>query len=63
MNNLAILIGYEDFDQFVNEVVIDALDMYAEGRADLHDINWGFKTKKEGERTGKGSAMTSQCHR
>ena len=50
MTILALLIGYEDFDQFVNEVVIDALDMYAEGRADLHDINSGFKTKKQREK-------------
>jgi hypothetical protein len=38
------------WDEFEKEVVIDKLDMYAEERADLQDIDWSFKTKKQGER-------------
>lgn len=36
--SLALFNRYEDFDSFINAVVIDTLDKYAEGRADPNDI-------------------------
>jgi hypothetical protein len=47
--SLALLNGYDDFDEFVNDLVIDRLDMYVEGRNDLDDIEWGFKTREQRE--------------
>jgi len=45
--SLALLKGYEDFDEFVNDTFLSRLEMYPEGCDDLDDVKWGFKSREK----------------
>jgi hypothetical protein len=47
--SIALLRGYENFDEFVNDVFLDSIEMFPDGRDDFDNIKWGFKTRKEEE--------------
>jgi hypothetical protein len=45
---IALLRGHENLEEFVNDIFLDRLEMYPEGRAGLEDcIDWGFKTRDQ----------------
>jgi hypothetical protein len=48
--SLALLRGYEDFDEFCNDIILDRLEMFPEGRDDLDNVRWGFKTREQREK-------------
>ena len=48
--SLALLRGYEAFDDFVQDIVLDRLKMFPEGRDDVDNVHWGFKTREQREK-------------
>jgi hypothetical protein len=51
--SIAHLRGYENLDEFVNDVFLDSIE--TDGRDDFDNVKWGFKTregleKEEGKR-------------
>lgn len=44
---IAKLKGYETLEEWINDVVVDAIEMFPDGRAgfDSEEIDYGFKTK------------------
>jgi hypothetical protein len=48
--SIALLRGYENLDEFVNDVFLDSIEMFPEGRDDLDNIHWGFKTREQIEK-------------
>jgi hypothetical protein len=48
--SLSLLRGYEDFDDFVRDIVLDRLEMFPEGRDVLDNVHWGFKTREQREK-------------
>ena len=52
--SIALLRGYENLDEFVNDVFLDSIEMFPDGRDDF-DIKWGFKTREEEEKRVKVS--------
>jgi hypothetical protein len=58
---IALLRGYESFDEFVNDVFLDSIEMFPDGRDDFENIRWGFQNKRtEGERTSKDISIREQ---
>jgi hypothetical protein len=57
--SIALLRGYENLDEFVNDVFLNNIEMFADGRDDFDNIKWGFKTRegleKEEEKRVKAS--------
>jgi hypothetical protein len=48
--SLALLRGYENFDDFVRDIVLNRLEMFPEGRDDLDNVHWGFKSRDQREK-------------
>ena len=44
--SIALLRGYENLDEFVNDVFLDSIEMFPDGRDDFENIKWGFKTRE-----------------
>jgi hypothetical protein len=44
--SIALLRGYENLDEFVNDVFLDSIEMFPDGRDDFDNIKWGFKTRE-----------------
>ena len=47
---IALLRGYENLDEFVNDVFLDSIEMFPDGRDDFDNIKWGFKTREDLEK-------------
>ena len=47
--SIALLRGYENLDEFVNDVFLDSIEMFPDGRDDFDNVKWGFKTREEEE--------------
>ena len=49
---VAKLKGYDTLDQWINDLVVDALEMYPDGRAglDTDEVDWGFETRQQIEK-------------
>jgi hypothetical protein len=46
--SICLLKGYQNLDEFVSDVFLDRIEMYPDGRADIHDLlHWGYKTREE----------------
>jgi hypothetical protein len=51
---IVLLRGHENLEEFVNDIFLDRLEMYPEGRAGLEDcIDCGFKTRDQMSIVGK----------
>lgn len=48
--SIALLRGYESLDEFVNDVFLDSIEMFLDGRDDFDNIKWGFKTREDLEK-------------
>jgi hypothetical protein len=48
--SIALLRGYENLDEFVNDVFLDSIEMFPDGRDDFDNIKWGFKTREDLEK-------------
>ena len=51
--SIALLRGYENLDEFVNDVFLDSIEMFPDGRDDFENTKWGFKTREQRKRTSK----------
>ena len=51
--SIALLRGYENLDELVNDVFLDSIEMFPDGRDDFDNIEWGFKTRWEKEQEKK----------
>jgi hypothetical protein len=51
--SIALLRGYENLDEFVNDVFLDSIEMFPDGRDDFDNIKWGFKTREGLEKEEK----------
>ena len=49
-SSICLLRGYGNFDEFVNEVFLDSIEIFPDGRDDLENVHWGFKNREEKER-------------
>ena len=47
--SIALLRGYENLDEFVNDVFLNSIEMFPDGRDDFDNVKWGFKTREEEE--------------
>jgi hypothetical protein len=47
--SIALLRGYENLDEFVNDLFLDSIGIFPDGRDDFDNIKWGFKTREEEE--------------
>lgn len=45
--SICLLRGYDNFDEFVNDVFLDSIEMFHEGRDDLENVRWGFKSREQ----------------
>ena len=48
--SIALLRGYENLDEFVNDVFLDSIEMFPDGRDNFDNIKWGFKTREDLEK-------------
>ena len=48
--SIALLRGYENLDEFVNDVFLDSIEMFPDGRDDFDNVKWGFKTREDLEK-------------
>jgi hypothetical protein len=54
--SIALLRGYENLDEFVNDVFLDRIEMFPDGRDDFDNIKWVFKTREQQEHEEKQRA-------
>jgi hypothetical protein len=47
---IALLRRYENLDEFVNDVFLDSIEMFPDGRDDFDNIRLGFKTREDLEK-------------
>jgi hypothetical protein len=47
--SIALLRGYENLDEFVNDVFLDSIEMFPDGCDDFDNIKWVFKTREQEE--------------
>jgi hypothetical protein len=45
-----LLRGYENLDELVNDVFLDSIEMFPDGRDDFDNVKWGFKTREQTEK-------------
>ena len=45
--SIALLRGYENLDEFVNDVFLYSIEMFSDGRDDFDNIKRGFKTRDD----------------
>jgi hypothetical protein len=45
--SIALQRGYENLDEFVNDVFLDSIEMFPDGRDDFDNVKWGFKTRED----------------
>ena len=43
--SIALLRGYQNLDEFVNDVFLDSIQMFPDGRDDFDNVKWGFQNK------------------
>ena len=43
--SIALLRGYENLDEFVNDVFLDSIEMFPDGRDDFRQYQMGFQNK------------------
>ena len=48
--SIALLRGFENLDEFVNDVFLDSIEMFPDGRDDFDNIQWCFKTREDLEK-------------
>jgi len=48
--SIALLRGYENLDELVNDVFLDSIEMFPDGRDDFENVKWGFKTREQREK-------------
>ena len=48
--SIALLRGYENLDELVNDVFLDSIEIFADGRDDFDNIKRGFKTREQSEK-------------
>jgi hypothetical protein len=58
--SIALLRGYENLDEFVNDVFLDSIEMFPDGRDDFDNVNWGFKTKGDLEKEEEKQVKVSR---
>jgi hypothetical protein len=58
--SIALLRGYENLDEFVNDVFLDSIEMFPDGRDDFDNIKWGFKTREQQEHEEKQLVKASR---
>jgi hypothetical protein len=51
--SIALLRGYGNLDDLVNDVFLDSIEMFSDGRDDFENIKWGFKTREQREKEEK----------
>jgi hypothetical protein len=57
---IALLRGYENLDEFVNDVFLDSIEMFPDGCDDFDNVNWGFKTKGDLEKEEEKQVKVSR---
>lgn len=40
--SICLLKGYDNLEEFVNDVFLDSIEMFPDGRDDLENVRWGF---------------------
>ena len=45
--SIALLRGFENLDEFVNDVFLDSIEMFPDGRDDFDNIKWGVKVRED----------------
>ena len=58
--SIALLRGYENLDEFVNDMFLDSIEMFPDGRDDFDNIKWGFKTREQQEHEEKQQVKVSR---
>ena len=48
--SIALLRGYENFYEFVNDVFLESIEMFPDGRDDFENVKWGFKQENRGKK-------------
>ena len=58
--SIALLRGYGNLDEFVNDVFLDSIEMFPDGRDDFDNIKWGFKTREDLEKEAEKRVKVSR---
>ena len=59
--SIALLRGYENLDEFVNDVFLDSIKMFPDGRDDFDNVKWGFKTRERKRREADKCIAIGGC--
>ena len=57
--SIALLRGYENLDELVNDVFLDSIEMFPDGRDDFDNVKWGFTTREQREKEEEKLAKVS----